>query len=429
MKRPTVRLLRHQLGVAMVMLSASSTAWSQVALTSGIQAAVNQILENLSAAEQKALTTKIEEQQQATRAKVLVQQTELEKTIRDISNSPEAKAATLDARQTNLRESKKTFAALEGAKRTVQGEAIAKPIAEKLSSNILESILLLSNPSLPLCGEKVSYRGDASQVSWNLTIDKFLTRYGGSLKAVGRIEIEEESYVTGSLEPKKVLVRTPIGTGFAIGPNRIATAGHVAQRFWDFSAKRVRDSVKGIYFNPGAEHKYNCALATGVPASVRLAGVRSTKYEPSKSVSENLLDFAVLELEKDETPLVTYLPLATTQAALSSFVLVVGYPSQDSRVERGLWQTVMKVPVAEGMFPVADIKRVSPGTVLPACSNAKSVHVSHDATTLNRTSGAPILSADTGEVVGIQIAGTQFGLAEGYCNLGLRSDWPEVELR
>lgn len=423
----------RQLGFAFFGLFAAASAWSQSIMLlprlDGIDKAINLTVQRMSAPESKALVQKIEVQQQAARVQVLEKQTELDLTIKDTSNPPEAKAAILDARQVSLQEAKKTYVTLEGAKRAVQGEAISQPVADKLSPNIIESILLLSNPALPLCGDKVSYRGDASQISWNLTIDKFLASHGSSLRAVGRIEVEVDSYVQGPSEPIKVLVRKPVGTGFGIGPGKIATAGHVAHHFWDFSAHKLIDTVRGVYFNPGAEHGHNCPVTTSVPTSVRIAAVSTTKYEPSKPAVENLLDFAVLELEKDQVPLSTYLKLATSQAELSSFVLVVGYPSHDSRVERGLWTTMMKIPTPAGMVAVTDVKRVSPGTVLPACSNAKSVHISHDATTLNRTSGAPILSVDTGQVVGIQVAGTQSGLAEGYCNLGLRSDSPEVDLR
>lgn len=375
-----------------------------------------------------ALRDKIRDSQVLLRQELEVRQRALDATLKDTQNEASAKAAALDAREAQLSQARRQLAVLETSKRAIEGEAVPAQMAPLLSE-VLESIATLSNPLLPVCGRLVSYKGDATHVSWLSSLDNFLQTHGPLLGAVGRVDVVVERYRPAPGGPVLVQVSVPVGTGFAVSGSRIVTAGHVAQNFWDFGRQQLRAGVVAVTFNTGAEHKFNCPAANAQAVSVKLKGVVHTKYAPDKPFAEAPLDFAVLELADGEKPLATTLRVKKSGIAPSAFVFVVGYPADDPRVEKNMWTTVMKVPVQGGYFPVADIKRISPGMVLPPCENALDVHMPHNATTLNRSSGSPILDAGTGEVVAIQVAGFRdWGDGGAACNLGLRSDAPEVTL-
>lgn len=371
----------------------------------------------------------IESKQKNAKNQINRRQLDLDQVRFNESNSPDAKASVLNLRQESLDQSRTSYAVLETAKLALTGQAIPASLAVYYP-DVFESIASISNPILPLCGKELTYRGDSNQISWNLTLDKFLSKYGDLLGAVGRIEMDVATYKQGPSGPEATTVRVKVGTGFAINSNQVVTAGHVAAMFWDFDATHFRDRVRNVYFNPGGEHNFKCPNSIYAAAPRRLAKVSHTRYQPALPADENLFDYAVLDIAENEPALPRQLSVAKKSPAISTFVVVISYPADDPRVDRETWRSMMQVPVDTGMFPVTDIKRIAPGMVIPSCSNTKPVHLPHNATTLNHSSGAPIIAVDSGEVVGIQVAGFRdLGSGSDYCNVGLRGNDPGVSLQ
>jgi hypothetical protein len=391
---------------------------------------LNQIVGGLPDETRLSLANQLSQHQDSALKNVEAVQQTLTAIRNSATASPSTKEAAIALKEEELVNARKRFVTAQAARQIVQGEPTSLPAAalETYSPDVLESITVLSNPMLPTCGATLPYRGEGAQLGWQSTLDKFLSLHGDVLRGIGRIEVETEQYVQGpNNQPRKIGVRTPIGTGFAISGRKVITAGHVAFLAWDFDTSSLRPPIVGMYFNTGAEYPFGCKSPDKDARVVRLGTLSIAKFDPKKTPKDSPIDYAVLELSADEAPLDVTLNLASTpDLPPSSFVIVVEYPDKDGRVDQVLWTAAMSVPVQGGKFPIPSIKRISPGMVLPPCDNASTAHVAHDATTLNRSSGAPIIDAATGDVVAIQVSGyRQTATGQSYCNLGLKSDQPK----
>jgi hypothetical protein len=417
----TVHAGRWPFGMAAFLLFLSGTALAQISAFSGVA-------EQLTREQRRLVLDVMRDRQDHEKRAVASLEASIEQAKRDQINHLETKSTVIARREASLAEAMKRFTVAETAKLVIEKKPIAAPLAA-VAPWVIESIYSITNPALPLCGKSLLYRGDSNQITWNATLDGFLDRFGASLPAVGRIEVDQVAYRPGASGPEEYLHRVPIGTGFVVDSKAVVTAGHVASYFWDFQAKQLRTGVVAVRFNPGAEHEYQCDTATSAPAR-KLGAVVNSRYDHTRPPDERQIDFAVISLSGDEEPFPQVLPIAHAPLAISSRVVVVAYPSEDPRVEEQAWSTIMNVPVEGGMYPVPNIKRIAPGRIQPACANGRAIHVPHNASTMNKSSGAPIISVDSGEVVGIQVAGFRdWGDGKSHCNLGLRSDSPDVSLK
>lgn len=400
-----------------ILLIETSSTWSQI----GVR--ISETLDRMPLEQRSALQLKLQSQQDALQREVRLQRASLDTARASQGNDPTAKDYVILLREQELRRTQKTLSAVETAKVLANGVQVSDGLSPLLY-DVHESIVASSNPMLPLCGENVSYRGDGANISWQKLIDDFLNRHGQLLPAVGRIEIEIERYRQGPGQPEKYSFREVVGTAFAISPNRIMTAGHVAAMFHDAHTNKWKDTVVGVSFFTGGEHQHNCPQADQRAVRTRLSRVVEVKYVPNLPIKQSPHDYAILEVEQGQPLLTHHLTLATKPAKANAFVLVIAYPDVDNRVDRQIWTSMMNVPIAGGsMFPVVRIKRLAPGTVQPPCSNGSDLHMPHDASTLNRSSGGPIIDAVSGEVVAIQVSGyRELGGGEALCNLGLRSE-------
>lgn len=89
------------------------------------------------------------------------------------------------------------------------------------------------------------------------------------------------------------------------------------------------------------------------------------------------------------------IPLADKEARLDELVATIGYPAQDSRNAAD--------PQEKYFRSVYNVKRFAPGKVIQALGGDQML--SHDCTTLGGNSGSPLLSLDSGKVVGLHFAG------------------------
>ena len=406
-------------GFFLILTTFSSLSFAQ--LDAAVQ--INKVLSQLNPVNRAAMVDVFSKQQ----SEMLQQIKSLQVRLDEIRSNPavneEAKDAAIAAKEDNVVTAKKSFVVKQATRQILEGTSPSLPPADlaQILPEINESISVAANPMLPICGDTVSYRGTSLQIGWKNVIDQFLSTYGNSIGAIGRIEVETEVPVPGTVNTIKR--RDLVGTGFAISANEVVTAGHVAHLFWDREKGALRRTVTGIFFNTGAEHDFNCLSANKNANIVHLKSVSLMEYSPNLIPKSSPLDYAVIQFDPKEASIPSYLTLAAQEEIpKNSFVVIVGYPDKDGRVDQILWKSAMEIPVLNGMYPVSGIKRIAPGLLLQKCDNASVSHLPHDATTLNRSSGAPIIDIATGKVVGIQVAGyRQLDASSVYCNLGLKS--------
>ncbi|MCI5166849.1 MAG: serine protease [Candidatus Electrothrix sp. GM3_4] len=77
-------------------------------------------------------------------------------------------------------------------------------------------------------------------------------------------------------------------------------------------------------------------------------------------------------------------------------IAVVGYPAMDARSDIADTQRIF-----EGIYQV---KRLMPGRLMGSPSSSDQI-ITHDASTLGGTGGAPVIDIETGEILGIHYAG------------------------
>ncbi|WP_250435490.1 serine protease [Caballeronia sp. ATUFL_F2_KS9A] len=380
-------------------------------------------------AERPRIAEKLAQIQSITLSQIKEIQTTLLNIRSDTVTATTTKDLALNAKEQDLIDTRRAFVASQVAKQVVSGTAVNLPPKdlEQIVPDMLESIAIASNPMLPTCGTSLSYLGDSAQAGWQDILGKFLKDHGDVLSSVGRLEIETETVgpPDASGIPAKKNVRTSVGSAFAISQHQVVTAGHVAAMFWDPKTNGFRDGVKSVIFDTGGEYEFGCKKPSPDARSVRIATATEYKYTPNVAPKNAPVDFAILRIASDEKPLNATLTIAeNVNIPVSSFIIVVEYPANDNRVNQILWRSAMSVPIeGGGMFPVTNIKRVAPGMIVPACENSASLHVTHDATTLNRSSGAPILDAATGQVIGLQVSGFRdLGGVGQYCNLGIKAN-------
>lgn len=380
------------------------------------------LLGDIATFQREALAARLDEVQARTVAAAAKAEQELRAIQANVSAGEEEKSRAAAAKEAQRDQALAQEKIVVLSKGVVLNPASVGDVTS-VQQSVAESILLVANPMLPTCGSGLSYRGDSAHVSWQATLDEFLKNFGSGLRAVGKLEIEHEYYTQGPGQPIKKLRRSPIGTAFAISAEHVITAGHVASLFWDASKKAFLPGVVGVYFNNGGEHSVGCPSANKDALTLKIQAVEAFRYDPAPLPKDSPLDFAVLRLAPGQAAPSATLDLSgQTDVPIGNNIVVIGYPDKDPRVEQGLWQTIMNVPVEGGMFPVTSIKRISPGQVRPPCANASKLHVGHEASTINRSSGAPVIQVSTGKVVAIQVAGVgSCPDCQEYCNLALKS--------
>jgi hypothetical protein len=174
-----------------------------------------------------------------------------------------------------------------------------------------------------------------------------------------------------------------LGTAFMVGPGLAVTARHVA------NSMRSRGPGAGAppscWLNFGAEHGSD--ESTKVPIS------SIARIHPR-------FDCALLELESDVEPQ-RILPLATASPPPETDICVIGYPSFDVRNDREVQSAIFK--------DIYGVKRLMPGKVMESKTvtsfGNEVLSLTHDATTMGGTGGAPVIVLNTGQVAGLNFAG------------------------
>ncbi|HEY0116381.1 MAG TPA: DNA/RNA non-specific endonuclease [Allosphingosinicella sp.] len=123
----------------------------------------------------------------------------------------------------------------------------------------------------------------------------------------------------------------------------------------------------------------------------RTAGIEAIDY-----LADDLeADVAILRVTTAGFDLPTPMTLSDREAEVKERVAIIGYPAYDPRNDHDAQAQYFK--------DVYEVKRFAPGYVIQALSGDSTL--SHDCTSLGGNSGSPVLSLETGHVVGLHFAG------------------------
>lgn len=172
------------------------------------------------------------------------------------------------------------------------------------------------------------------------------------------------------------------GTGWLLDENLLVTNAHVARLLLDEDHLRNFEFVfdENAYFDPREG-----------PDIVKPYVANLTKV---KSYSPDGLDIAVFELDWQHGSRPIPLELETEKIAPELDIASIGYPANDGRDN-----SFAKLRYFQRVF---EAKRLSPGKIIGLNDPT---WFEHDCTTLGGSSGSPIISLETGKVVGLHFSG------------------------
>ncbi|NYJ06434.1 DNA/RNA non-specific endonuclease [Petropleomorpha daqingensis] len=213
------------------------------------------------------------------------------------------------------------------------------------------------------------------------------------IRSVGRVEFLNHTMAWG-------------GTGWVIasgGSTRVVvTNRHVAK----LVARRGSDG-RGVFLrSPATGVLYGIDL--DFKEEVGSAAVDARPFEVSDILylaDDTKPDIALLRISGDALP--DPLPLSDDDPEPGDLVALVGYPAFDTRNDVD--------DQARYFHDIYDVKRFAPGKVMQALTGR--TELTHDCTSLGGNSGSPLISLETGEVVGLHFSG-QYGIANSAVGVG-----------
>lgn len=202
-----------------------------------------------------------------------------------------------------------------------------------------------------------------------------------AITCIGRLEIESQ------LLPYA-------GTCFAIGPQLLATARHVAQIVTYQAKKDGLVPQEKIWVDFLREHDRQESRTVRIKRLIMI---------------HPFFDFALFELEEPlaKNQLLSFSTVPTDQVLQQAGdlpICVVNYPAFDPRIELEAMRLVFG--------DLFEVKRLSPGKLMQQTADHET-SLLHDCSTLGGAGGAPVLNVETGEVLGVNFAGRY--LEANYC--------------
>lgn len=202
------------------------------------------------------------------------------------------------------------------------------------------------------------------------------------IPSVGRVEFVNHSMRwggTGWVVERK-------GAAYIVVTNR-HVAKLVARRMADGTGAFMRSSA-GVRY--GANVDFREEADSAADNADRTAAVTAIDY-----LADDLAADAALLRVATSPFAITPMQLADKEAKKGDLVALIGYPAFDSRNDAN--------DQARYFRDLYDVKRFAPGKVMQALSGNSTL--SHDCTTLGGNSGSPVLSLDSGKVVGLHFSG------------------------
>ena len=262
-------------------------------------------------------------------------------------------------------------------------ETVASESPAEVRALVLETIVREGRPAIPIVDNRISFEGAIVDAAADTIMQRLRTaapKVEACIPLVGRIDVDN---YPGSL--------TYVGTGWLVAPNVVVTNRHVAE----IIARHDNGKFK---FRPGrfgeelrVKLDYRRELGGSVSESVRVNRVIWIERDTSGP------DIAFLGIEQvtDGTKRQS-IPLATSDAAANSDVVVIGYPA------RAPADVIPNQEWMEKIYGGAyDVKRIAPGVVGP---NSRG-WATHDCTTLGGNSGSCVVDMNTGNAVALHFAG------------------------
>lgn len=202
--------------------------------------------------------------------------------------------------------------------------------------------------------------------------DEFKAPIMNAIAGIGRVELSGPT------------ARPFAGTGFVVGPNLVMTNRHVAKLF-----------ARGV----GKEARF----ITGFGAAIDLACEKGRERGPQKRATRVVMihpywDMALLEIEDLPADALQLNPLEP-DACIDRPVALVGFPMPDPRNPADVQDRVFGSDYG--------FKRMMPGRVLGRTTHKRGNRsvLAHDSSTLGGCSGAAVVDATTGDVLGLHFAG------------------------
>ena len=214
------------------------------------------------------------------------------------------------------------------------------------------------------------------------------------IRSVGRVEFLNHTMAWG-------------GTGWVIASGDstrvVVTNRHVAKlvarRGSDGRGVFLRSPATGVLYGIDLDFKEEVGSAA---ADARPFEVSDILY----LADDTRPDIALLRISGDGLP--DPLPLSDDDPQPGDLVGLVGYPAFDTRNDAG--------DQARYFHDIYDVKRFAPGRVMQALTGR--TELTHDCTSLGGNSGSPLISLETGRVVGLHFSGV-YGVANSA--VGVRS--------
>ena len=267
----------------------------------------------------------------------------------------------------------------EAAADAVGGDRVA--LESAMDVGVLEAIVVLTGrPPLVIRNNEVELE---PLVDFPGGTDVKVTALNPRIPSIGRVEFLNHRMSWG-------------GTGWVVerknGAYLIVTNRHVAK----LVAQRTPTGAGAFMRSPagpryGARIDFNEEVDSVANDDSRTMVVTDVTY-----LADDLAaDMAVLRVAASPFE-ITPLALSAKEAKTGELVALIGYPAHDTRDND-------VQAMAKYFRDLYDVKRLAPGFVLQALSGQTTL--THDATTLGGNSGSPVLSLETGHVIGLHFSG------------------------
>ncbi|MCM3724589.1 serine protease [Neobacillus cucumis] len=208
-----------------------------------------------------------------------------------------------------------------------------------------------------------------------------------------RKNIEDAILAVGRIEVRDLPGMDWLGTGWMVKENIVITNRHVALEFAKGSGSEF--VFRKNYRNVQIQARIDFREEYGLPDQLEFNIEKVLYIEEDDDTKP---DIAFLQVSSNSNPNSTLpRPINLSEESLLTTrdVVVIGYPSRDSRVG--------DLDEMDRLFEsIYDVKRLSPGQAFPS---DKDWIINHDCTTLGGNSGSVILDIETGKALGIHSGG------------------------
>lgn len=254
-----------------------------------------------------------------------------------------------------------------------------KELSNAINNLVIETIVLTEGrPSILIQDD--DFQTPMSSF-WENRLNQARNVITGCLDSIGRIELMHHPTYSW------------VGTGWVVaGTNFLVTNRHVAELF------AYQQGPSSLAFRKGL---YNRSIRADIDFKVEFESSQQNVFQITGVrylAGPNAPDVAILEIDNPNNGQSRLPPGIPLQPELKSDmeVFTVGYPAHDSHIH----DAQLMEHIFNGIY---NVKRLAPGKITGLELNVN--QFTHDCTTLGGCSGAPIISLNTGNVVGLHFGG------------------------